>query len=158
MLILHQIVCQKLRLILLRASQMTNDYGEEPWAPAEIFVGGGRGKSEKGPHMVKKAPPPINVAEKDSTWRKSNKNDPQIASKCFFNFPVGGGGDRLLLPPPCRRPWGGELLLFPHVSSSLLLFSLIGGGFFVLMGVVPGFFLGCPLIYKIFLTSPTIVL
>ena len=57
MLILHQIVCQKLRLILLRASQMTNDYGERPWAPAEIFVGGGGGKSEKGPHMMKKAPP-----------------------------------------------------------------------------------------------------
>ena len=56
MLILHQIVCQKLRLILLRASQMTIDYGEGPWAPAEIFVGGG-GKSEISPHMVKKATP-----------------------------------------------------------------------------------------------------
>ena len=41
---------KKLRLILLRASQMTNDYGEGPWAPAEIFVGGG--ESEKAP------PPP----------------------------------------------------------------------------------------------------
>ena len=57
MLILHQIACQKLRLILLRASQMTNDYGEGPWAPAEIFVGGG--EVRKGPHMhVEKPPPP----------------------------------------------------------------------------------------------------
>ena len=49
MLILHQIVCQKLRLILLRASQMTNDYGEGPWAPAEIFVGGGASQ-KRPPH------------------------------------------------------------------------------------------------------------
>ena len=50
MLILHQIVCQKLRLILLRASQMTNDYGEGPWAPAEIFVGGGGQVRKRPPH------------------------------------------------------------------------------------------------------------
>ena len=55
---------------------MTNDHGEGPWAQAEIFVGGG-GKSEKGPHIVEKAPPPINVAEKASTWRKSNKKAPK---------------------------------------------------------------------------------
>ena len=85
MLILHQIVCQKLRLILLRASQMTNDYGEGPWAPAVIFVGGGGGKSEKAPTcMLKRPPSPINVAEKASIWRKSNKKVPQIASKRFF--------------------------------------------------------------------------
>ena len=35
---------------------MTNDYEEGPWAPAEIFVGVG-GTSEKGSHMVKRAPP-----------------------------------------------------------------------------------------------------
>ena len=82
MLILHQIVCQKLRLILLRASQMTNDYGEEPWAPSEIFVGGASQK--KAPTWLKRPPPPTNVAEKASTWRKSNKKAPQIASKRFF--------------------------------------------------------------------------
>ena len=49
MLILHQIVCQKLKLILLRASQMTNDYGEGPWAPAVIFVGGGASQ-KRPPH------------------------------------------------------------------------------------------------------------
>ena len=47
--ILHQIVWQKLRLILQRASQMTIDYGEGPWAPAEIFVGGGQVR--KSPHI-----------------------------------------------------------------------------------------------------------
>ena len=75
MLILHQIVCQKLRLILLRASQMTNDYGEGPWAPTEIFVGGG-GQVRKRPPHGEKGRPPINVAENDSTWRKSNKKAP----------------------------------------------------------------------------------
>ena len=56
MLILHQIVCQKLRLILLRASQMTNDYREGPWAPAETFVGGGGAVRKRPPHGLE-APP-----------------------------------------------------------------------------------------------------
>ena len=34
--ILHQIVWQKLRLILQRASQMTIDYGEGPWTPQKF--------------------------------------------------------------------------------------------------------------------------
>ena len=73
--ILHQIVCKKLRLILLRASQMTIDYGEGPWAPAEIFVGGASQK--KAPTWLKMPPPPINVAENASTCRKSNKKAPK---------------------------------------------------------------------------------
>ena len=36
--------------ITIRASHMTNDYGEGPWAPAEIFVGGGGASQKKAPH------------------------------------------------------------------------------------------------------------
>ena len=125
---------------------MTNDYGEGPWAPAEIFVGGG-GKSEKAPTcMLKRPPSPINVAEKASTWRKSNKKAPQIAGKRFFKFSSGGGGDRLLLPPPLPAPMGGgggKLLLFHHLGVPLCYFFLqVGGG--CPYGGGPGFFEGLP--------------
>ena len=101
MLILHQIVCQKLRLILLRASQMANDYGEGPWAPPEIFVRGGEEQVRKGPHMyVEKAPTP---------HKRSRKG----------------------LPPPLPAPMGGggAIATFSLFGdSSLLLFSPSGGG------------------------------
>ena len=131
---------------------MTNDYEEGPWAPAEIFVGGGQ--IRKRPPHGKKAPPPppppINVAEKDSTWRKSNKKALQIASNRFFNF-LGGGRPPTLAPPPAGAHGGGAIATFSSCGFLFATFFSKWGRLFCFYGGwCRPFFWGCPLPYKIF--------
>ena len=124
------------------------------WAPAAIFVGGGRGKPKKPPphgkkvakrrpHGEKVPPPPHNqrnVAKRDPHMEKSSKKAPNIAPKFWGRFstlaPLMGAHDVLLFSPywelflPCT--WG------PFANS----FSICHlGDLFIFMG---GLFWACP--------------